>query len=138
MDDNRELFHKIFKEDPQSEELVRIVCENDIDDTVYAVFADDGRLAAVTEIYLASDYESPYGWAWDYAALFPNDDGTWELDDGGVFWGYADPDEVIDDFIGTEYKDRRKVNGMISIWDDVVVSNMTVDDFMNKYFTEED
>ena len=63
---------------------------------VWAV-EDGGRVAALYEVSLVDDDESPYGASWQYDLAVTDGAGGWERLDGGLLWGYARAEDLAAD-----------------------------------------
>lgn len=70
---------------------------------VWAFEGPSGDLLGVADIHLCLDDESPSGLAWDYRVALVDGDGWVQVDDGGVFWGYASARDVAELAVPGDY-----------------------------------
>lgn len=70
---------------------------------VWAFEGPSGELRGVADIHLRDDDESPCGLAWDYRVAFAEGDAWSQIDDGGLFWGYASACDVVEQAVLGDY-----------------------------------
>ena len=87
---------------------------------VWAFVGPSGELRGVADIHLCDDGESPCGLAWDYRVALAEGDAWLQIDDGGLFWGYASACDVAElAVLGDYFPSETRCAGTVAVLADL-------------------